>query len=122
MVQFNDFLFFYIGNHEKVSRATLRGAADSLTFTGKVQDYNTALINSRFELLMMNGSVYRNLLMNYNMRPKVFQAGVKMMYFVRHVLRQNSEKEVVLDLGGIDLQNEEYQGWRLYFGEKYEMI
>ena len=116
MVQFNDFLFFYIGNHQKVSKATLRGTADSLTFTGKVQDYNTALINSRFELLMMNGSVYRNLLMNYTMRPKVFQTGVKMMYFVRHVLMQNSEKDVVLDLAGIDFENEEYHGLALFFG------
>lgn len=54
--------------------------------------------------------------MNYTMRPKVFQTGVKMMYFVRHVLMQNSEKDVVLDLAGIDFENEEYHGLALFFG------
>ena len=107
MTCFSDFMFLYVGNHEELSRCRFDQIPDLLTFTQPQSEFNLSLIENRFNFLVYNSKVYKNLVFNFNLQPKVFQLGLLMVKYVEFLLHAQSENYEGITLNPF-LQNLDY--------------
>lgn len=91
MTCFSDFMFLYVGNNEELSIPRFESIPDSLTYIKGIQEFNLNLIKNRFNFLMYNSHVYKNLIFNYNIRPKIFQNAMIVLKYIENLLQNQSE-------------------------------
>jgi hypothetical protein len=110
MTCFSDFMFLYVGNHEELKESRFENFADSLTHTQTLQDFNTNLIQNRFNFLMYNSKVYKNLIFNFNIRPGIFKDVITLIKYIEFLLHSQSDNYHNLAINPFFEEIEESQG------------
>ena len=98
MTHFHDFMFFYIGNREQLNQDDLFSISDSLTYNGKAQEFNINIIKNRFNFLMYNADIYKNIVFNYNFKPQIFNLSIKVLRYLELLICNNSDKKIGLSM------------------------
>lgn len=110
MTCFSDFMFLYTGNHEEMSESRFETLPDSLTFTQTLQDFNWSLIQNRFNFLMYNTRVYKNLLFNGKVRPEIFGEVLLLIRYIENLIRSQGENYHYISINPFFEEAEASQG------------
>jgi hypothetical protein len=90
MACFSDFMFLYIGNNEELDDVRFEHISDSLTFTKKLHEFNKDLVKNRFNFLMYNSKVYKNLLFNDKIKPQIFSICYDLIKYIEYLIYPQS--------------------------------
>lgn len=93
MTCFSDFMFLYLGNEKQLSDIRFQHVADSLTCMNTSQDFNMRLIENRFNFLIYNSKIYKSLIFNMNIKPKIFHVAMNLVNYIKHIIEAQSDGE-----------------------------
>lgn len=91
MTCFSDFMFLYLGNGKQLTDVRFQHVADSLTCLETSVEFNMSLIENRFNFLIYNSKIYKSLIFNMDLKPKIFHIGMKLVHYIKHCIETQSE-------------------------------